>query len=115
MIGLTSIALSAAAVVTGINHQLGQGSCYYSGYNKADFTEKEYAGLPLACQIANGLGVCVLLAATSVFIAVGLRNYTPDLINKAIDATTVAADNMKVSKMRMVNVSKFALKNSQKY
>ena len=80
MIGLTSIALSAAAVVTGINYQLGQGSCYYSEYNKADFTEKDYPGLPLACRIANGLGVCVLLAATSVFIAVGLRNYTPDLL-----------------------------------
>jgi hypothetical protein len=96
MIGLTSIALSAAAVVTGINYQLGQGSCYYSGYNKADFIEKEYAGLPLACQIANGLGVCVLLAATSVFIAVGLRNYTSDLPIKASYATIVADNNMKV-------------------
>ena len=97
--------------MTGINYQLGQGSCYYSGYNKADFTEKVYPGLPLACRIANGLGVCVLLAATSVFIAVGLRNYTPDFINKARDATT---DNMKVSKTRMMKGSEVALERSHK-
>ena len=76
MVGLSSVALSAAAVLTGIDYQLGQGACYSIGYRGAD-SEVDYSSLPQACRIANGLGVCVMLATISIFVAVGLRNYSP--------------------------------------
>ena len=110
MIGLTSIALSAAAVVTGVNYQLGQGACYY---NRANFAEKDYASLPQACRIANGLGLCALLATVSVFIAVGLRNYSPDLLSKA--PAVVEKNNTKIAKARFASGSEVASDSSQIY
>ena len=92
MIGLTSVALSAMAVVTGIDNQLGQGACNYIGYQygvyKADADPAgNYHSLPQACRIANGLGVCVLLATISMFIAVGLRNYSPLIVDSETSQT----------------------------
>ena len=85
---MTSVALSAMAVVTGIDTKLGQGACNYIGYKygvyKADADPAEnYPSLPQACRIANGLGVCVLLATISMFIAVGLRNYSPLIVDSS--------------------------------
>ena len=79
------MALSAMAVLTGIANQLAQGACNYIGYRygayKADADPADnYPTLPQACRIANGLGVCVMLATISMFVAVGLRNYSPAII-----------------------------------
>lgn len=75
------------AVLTGIDNQLAQGACNYIGYRsgvyKADADPADnYPNLPQACRIANGLGVCVMLATISMFVAVGLRNYSPAIFVK---------------------------------
>lgn len=77
-IGLTAFGLTVVAILTGINNELGQGACSYvitTSYTyKADVNPAENCGsLPIACKIANGMGICVLLAAVCVFIAVSNR------------------------------------------
>mmetsp|Transcript_32442 Transcript_32442/g.46781 ORF Transcript_32442/g.46781 Transcript_32442/m.46781 type:complete len:495 (+) Transcript_32442:26-1510(+) len=77
-IGLTAFGLTTVAILTGINNSLGQGACAYvitTSYTyKADVNPAEnYGSLPKACKIANGMGICVLLAAVCVFIAVSNR------------------------------------------
>jgi len=80
--GLTAFGLTVVAILTGINSQLGQGACAYvitTTYNyKADVNPAEnYGSLPTACKIANGMGICVLLAEVFVFIAVSNRPAPP--------------------------------------
>jgi hypothetical protein len=107
MVGLSSVALSAAAVLTGINYQLGQGACFSIGNRDAD-PEVNYSSLPQACRIANGLGVCVMLATISMFVAVGLRNYSPAIIasTNKIDVKSVKGTVLdKLEEGRQVNVS----------
>jgi hypothetical protein len=80
-IGLAAFGLTTVAILTGITDWLPLGSCYYkydtANTYRADWNpSNNYGALPVACQIANGLGVVVLLAAMAVFIAVGLRTTT---------------------------------------
>jgi len=88
-LGVTGVALTAAAILTGVMDYLPQGACSYNNmdspfvdYNPA----KNYYALPTACKLANGLGVATVVAV--MFLGVALMNrhtYKRDKIEPSVN------------------------------
>jgi hypothetical protein len=105
--GLISLALSVAAVVTGVVNRLPDGTCYYTpdpgvyipDPNPADL----YKYLPNACKVANGLGISVIFAAGMLLAAVNLRRREPpgaDDENEVSITNWQAGDNYEMTQQQ---------------
>ncbi len=81
--GLSVVAFSALAVLTGVVNTLPDGFCYYTNMNGATYSADSnpadhYKYIPDACKLANGLGVSAFFAAMCVFLVVNLRRRKQD-------------------------------------
>lgn len=79
-IGLVSFGITMCAVETGIMDATGRGGCYYTTYDGTQGVDKnpaeKYKDLPDDCQLANGLGITVLISGILVYFAVFQRNFS---------------------------------------
>ena len=73
IVGLTTLFLSTIAILTGITQQLGQTSCYYKQLNFSNSTSQHHDDIPEGCQVANVMGLSIVITTMALFLAVAAR------------------------------------------
>lgn len=100
-LGLSGVALTSAAILTGIMDYLPQGSCYYNNINSpyVDFNPaKNYGAMPTACKLANGLGASAVIAVIFLFIALMNRHkYKLDKVEPPVNEGLITTKDASTS------------------